>query len=349
LVVRAVIAASVVLVVIVHSAGAQAVPRTLGGTVRDTLGRPLEGAVIVLNPMEAMRATRADAGGRFRFDRLTPGRYTVRTTRIGSMPDERVIVVPEEGLQVSITLAPIPYRLDTLTVVARRSGIFGTTVYREDFRALGAVEVSVLGTGHRIRTSADGKFSFGDVRPGGWVVKGKRDGFETTMFAVVVPDTAAVELAMAMDTIRTKAQAIANNRVQDMQMRINRRDATSSALVVGQEFAAKRGQTLDVALRYSPSFLAKGLVFENVECIYINGLPRPTLLAKDIAADEVAMVEVYNYRGGVSYQDQQLFRNNGNSCGAGPVQEAFGRGGQQMRSLRPPKPTTVAYILIWLK
>lgn len=329
--------------------GAQAVPRTVSGTVHDSLGRPLENAVIVLNPMQAMRAARSDAGGRFRFDRVDPGRYTMRTTRIGSMPDERTIIVPAEGLQVSITLTPLPYPMDTLTIVARRTGIFGTTVYRQDFRALGAVEVSVLGTGHRMRTSSDGKFSFGNVRPGGWVVKGTRDGFETTMFAVVVPDTAAVELAMAMDTVRTKAQAIANNRVQDMQMRINRMDRNSSAIVVGQEFAAHRGQTLDVALRYSPSFLAKGLVLENVECIYINGLPRPTLLAKDIAADQVAMAEVYNYRGGVSYQDQQLFRNNGNACGAGPVQEVFGPRGSQLRSFRPPKPTTVAYILIWLK
>lgn len=342
-------ATSILLTLASVSVGAQAVPRTISGVVRDTAGRPLEGAVIVLNPMQAMRAARADAGGRFRFDRVNPGRYTMRTTRIGSLPDERVIVVPEDGLQVNITLATIPYRLDTLTIVARRTGIFGTTVYREDFRALGAVEVSVLGTRHRMRTSSDGKFSFGEVRPGGWVVKGRRDGFETTMFAVVVPDTAAVELAMAMDTIRTKAQAIANNRVQDMQMRINRMDVNSSAIVVGQEFAAQRGQTLDIALRYSPSFLSKGLVLENVECIYINGLPRPTLLAKDIAADEVAMVEVYNYRVAVSYQDQQMFRNNGTACGAGPVQEVFGNRGRQLRSFRPPKPTTVAYILIWMK
>ena len=329
--------------------GAQTIPRTISGVVRDSSGRALEGAVIVLNPMDAMRATRADAAGRFRFDRVSPGRYTLRTTRIGSLPDERTIIVPEEGLQLSITLAEIPYRLDTLTIVARRSGIFGTTVYREDFRALGAVEVSVLGTGHRVRTSSDGKFSFGDVRPGGWVVKGKRDGFETTMFAVVVPDTAAVELAMAMDTIRTKSQALAEARVFDMQMRVNRMDRNSSAIVVGQEFAAHRGQSLDVALRYSPSFLSKGLVLENVECIFINGLPRPTLLAKDIAADDVAMVEVYNYRVAVSYQDQQLFRNSGAACGVGPVQEVFGNRGRQLRSVRPPKPATVAYIHIWLK
>jgi len=348
-VVNPVVAASIVLVISVLPLSGQAVPRTVTGSVQDTTGRPLEGAVIVLNPLGAMRAARTDAAGRFRFDRVTPGRYTIRTTRIGSMPDERVITVPDEGLQVSITLTAIPYRMDTLTIVGRRTGIFGTTVYREDFRALGAVEVSVLGTGHRMRTSSDGKFSFGDVRPGGWVVKGRRDGFETTMFAVVVPDTAAVELAMAMDTIRTKAQGIANGRVQDMQMRINRMDRNASAIVVGQEFAAQRGQSLDIALRYSPSFLSKGLVLENVECIYINGLPRPNLLAKDIAADDVAMVEVYNYRGAVSYQDQQLFRNNGTACGAGPVQEVFGSRGSQLRSFRPPKPTTVAFILIWLK
>jgi hypothetical protein len=299
--------------------------------------------------MDASRATRADEAGRFRFDRVNPGRYAMRTTRIGSLPDERVVVVPEEGLQLTIALTPIPYRLDTLTIVARRSGIFGTTLYREDLRALGAVEVTVLGTGHRVRTQSDGKFSFGDVRPGGWVVKGRRDGFETTLLAVVVPDTAAVELAMAMDTIRTKSQKLAEVRVFDMQMRINRMDRLGSAIVVGQEFAAHRGLSLDVALRFSPSFLAKGLVLENVECIFINGLPRPTLLAKDIAADDVAMVEIYNWRGAVTYQDQQLFRNNGSTCGAQPRQEVFGSGNRQLRSVRPPKPTTVAYIHIWLK
>ena len=169
------------------------------------------------------------------------------------------------------------------------------------------------------------------------------------MIAVVVPDTAAVELSMAMDTIRTRSQKFAEARVFDMQMRINRMDRLGSAIIVGQEFAAHRGRTLDIALRYSPSFLAKGLVIEDVECIFINGLPRPTLLAKDIAVDDVAMVEVYNARGDASYQDQQLFRNNGSTCGAKPIRESFGSGNQRLSSVRPAKPTTVAYIHIWLK
>jgi hypothetical protein len=154
---------------------------------------------------------------------------------------------------------------------------------------------------------------------------------------------------MAMDTIRTKAQAIANNRVMEMHMRINRRQLNASAIVVHQELAARGRQTLDVALRYSPSFLLKGLVIENVECVFINGIAKPSLLAKDILADDVGMVEVYNYRGGANNRDAQLFRNNAQGCGVGPLQETFGSGGLSLRSTRPPKETTVAYIHIWLK
>jgi hypothetical protein len=336
------------LVAPVHFLDAQT-PGTLAGIVRDSMGRPLREAVVVLDPNDDIRATRTDLEGRFRFERLRAKRYHMRTTWIGYQPDERTIDVPAGGLEVAITLTRLPFRLDTMTVVARRTGIFGTAVDKKDFHALGGVEVSILGTRHRIRTSSDGTFSFGDVRPGGWVVKGKRDGFETTMFSVIVSDTAAVELAMAMDTIVTKSQALAEARLFEMQMRVNRRDANSSAIVVGQEFAAHRGQSLDVALRYSPTFLTKGLMFRNVECIFINGIPRPTLLAKDIAADDVAMVEVYNYRGGATYTDQQLFRNNGNACGSGPVQEVFGPRGSQLRAVRPPNQTVVAYIHIWLK
>lgn len=328
---------------------AQVVARSISGVVRDTLGRPLENAVIALNPVEAVRATRATAGGRFRFDRINPGRYILRTTWIGYLPDERTIVVPPEGLQIDITLVPVPFRLDTLTIVARRTGVFGTTVQRTDFRALGGVEVSVLGSRHRIRTEADGLFSFGDLREGGWVVLGKRDGFESRMIPVAVPDSAAVELALALDSAATKEQQIANMRVLDMGMRLNRRQANASAIVARQEFAVHRRQTLDIALRYSPSFLATGLRIENVECVFINGRPSPSMTARDIIADDVAMVEVYNHRGGVNYQDLQLFRRNGTDCGSGPVQEVFGSGGMQLRAVRPAKETTVAYIHIWTK
>lgn len=334
----------------VTMAQGQAVPRALTGVVRDTSGRPLEDAVIVLNPMEAQRATRADAAGRFRFDRVDAGRYTMRTTWIGYTPDERTIEVPPAGLQVIITLTPVAYRLDTLTIVARRTGIFGTTAYRQDLRALGGVDVSVLGTRHRTRTPSDGKFSFGDVRAGGRVVMARRDGFETMLLPVAVPDTAGLELSMAMDTIRTKAQAIANNRLMEVRMRVNRGQLNFSALVGHQELGTHGRQSLDVALRYSPTFLMTGLVIRDVECVFINGVPKPNLRAKDIAAEDVAIVEVYNHRGPIEYDDDRFFRLNGQDCGVGRAKETYGEEeGKRVSLSRPPRPDWVAIIHIWLK
>ena len=328
---------------------AQATPGTLSGVVRDSAGRPLRDAVVVLDPNNDLRATRTDATGRFRFDRLRAGRYVMRTTWIGYRPDERTIEVPAGGVDVSVTLHRLPFRLDTMTVVARRTGIFGTAVDKTRQHALGGVEVWVMGTRHRTRTTADGRFSFPEVSEGGFVVMGRREGYETITLAVAVPDTAAIELVMAMDSLRTRAQQRENVLFQDLQMRVNRGQANSSAIVVFQEFGESKRQTLDIALRYAPSFLAKGLVLKNVECVYIDGLPKPSILAKDILAEDVAMVEIYNHRGAVALADRQLFRNNGTDCGAGPVQEVYGPKGAQMRSVRPPNPATVAFIFIWLK
>ena len=273
----------------------------------------------------------------------------MRTTWIGYLPDERTIVVPEGGLEVTVTLVPVPFRLDTMKVVVRRTGIYGTTVQRTDLRSLGGVDVTVLGTRHRTRTAADGAFSFGEVREGGWVVLGKRTGFETRMIPVAVPDSAAVELAVALDTIQTRAQEKANSQVFDLQMRVNRRETNASAIVPGQEFATHRGQTLDIALHYSPSFLVKGLRIEGLECVFVDGVSMPGVLAKDIGAEGVALVEVYNHRSGISYSESQRFRLRGWECGGGPIRESFGPDGRQLRTYRPPNPTTVAYIYVWMK
>ena len=178
-------------------------------------------------------------------------------------------------------------------------------------------------------------------------MKGKRDGFETTMFSVVVSDTAAVELAIAMDTIVTKSQALAEARLHDMQMRINRRDANSSAIVV-----ARNWRRIEASRWMSRSLLTD--VSAQGTRLPERGVPlhqrccAAHAAGEDIAADDVAMVEVYNYRGGANYVI--------NSCsgttampGAGPVREVFGPRGSQLRSVRPPNPTAVAYVHIWLK
>jgi hypothetical protein len=104
----------------------------------------------------------------------------MRTTWIGYMPDERIVQAPEDGLDVEITLKAVLFPLDTFMVVARRTGIFGTTIAKEDFHQLGGVDVSVLGTRHRTRTPTSGLFSFGDLRAGSWIVLARRRGIQSS-------------------------------------------------------------------------------------------------------------------------------------------------------------------------
>jgi hypothetical protein len=326
----------------------QASPRTLTGLVTDSAGQPLVNAVVALDPNEAVRATRTNAQGRFRFEGVNPGQYQLRVTWVGYVPDDRTIAVPREGLELTIALAKLPFQLDTMTIIAQRGGIIGTAVQRSDFRALGGVDVEILGSRHRLKTEADGRFVF-DVREGSYVLLGRRNGFESRMLPVPVPPAGAVEVAMALDSAPTKAQRIHNNRILDMQMRWRRASTSGSAIVGRHELLPSGKQSLELALRYSPSFLHKAMIWEGVECVYVDGIARPNMLARDFSADQVEMVEVYNYYGGTNARDQALFRRNGNECGVGPVEERFETGRGAFRTYRRPKPGTVAIVHIWLK
>jgi hypothetical protein len=171
---------SVIALVPIREGCAQATRHSVSGIVQDTTGRPLESAVVVLDPLEGSRAVRVDDQGRFRFNNVSPGRHQLRTSWIGYRPDDRTLEVPEEGLNVRVTLQVLPFLLDTLPIFAHRTGIFGTVLARDDFRTLGSADVDVFGTSIRARTKADGAFRFPAVREGAWIVETRRDGFRTS-------------------------------------------------------------------------------------------------------------------------------------------------------------------------
>ena len=257
--------------------------------------------------------------GRFGFDGVNPGQYALRATWVGYQPLDRTIVVPREGLEVAIILARLPFQLDTITIVARRTGIIGIAVQKSNFVALGAVDVEILGSRFRARTKADGLFGFPELREGSYIVLGRRHGFASHILPVPVPSNGAVEIALALDSAATKSQQIATYRLQDMKMRWNRETVTTSAIVGRHELLSSGAgkQSLDVALRYAPSFLYKTLIWAGVECVYVDGIPQPNMLTKDFPADVVAMVEVYS-GGGTTPSDLASFRQNGMECGVGP-------------------------------
>ena len=328
---------------------AQITPGTLTGVVRDSAGRPLENAAIALDPTGAVRATRADEQGRFRFEGVSPGQYTLRATWVGYRPVDRTILVPREGLEITVTLARLPFQLDTLTIIARRTGIVGTAVQKSNFVALGGVDVEVLGTRFRTRTESDGRFSFPQLREGSYVLLGRLSGFASRILPVPVPANEAVEIALALDIAATKSQQRENGRLQDMKMRWNRENASTSAIVGRHELLAVGKQTLDVALRYAPSFLYKGIALAGVECIYVDGIPQKYVSLKDFPADAVAMVEVYS-GGGSTATGMATFRQNGMDCGTTPSSLSFQTGAEsRLSSPGRRKAGTMAVVHIWLK
>ncbi len=248
------------------------------------------------------RVTGADTQGRFRFANVAPGPHELRTVWVGHQPDERSVDVPEAGLEVTIVLAQLAFQLDTLAVVAHRTGMFGATVVGTDLSTLSGVDVQVLETRTRTPTGADGRFSFPNIRPGAYVVRAIHAGFKTLFLSVVVPERDAVELSLALDRPATKANRNAEQLFIDMKMRLDRRSVPNSVIVPRPELAPRGGKTLDVALRYSPSFLMKGLTIVNDECVFLNGIPAPQMRLKDFLAEDVAMVEVY----GSGDQDSEL-------------------------------------------
>ncbi|HZN03487.1 MAG TPA: carboxypeptidase-like regulatory domain-containing protein, partial [Candidatus Polarisedimenticolia bacterium] len=74
-------------------ARAQSVTGSLTGTVRDAAGAPLAGATVIARSLEtgAERSILSDREGRYRFELLTPGSWTV-SARLGGDPPGQTIV-----------------------------------------------------------------------------------------------------------------------------------------------------------------------------------------------------------------------------------------------------------------
>jgi hypothetical protein len=278
-----------------EAVSAQARPRSVSGVVRDSAGRPLGNAGIALDPDGSTRATRADNQGRFLFENVAPGTYTIRFTWIGFQPENRVIQVTESGLHVEVTLAPLTRRLDTLRVVARRTGIFGTVISSASMKPVQGATIEVMGTRFRATSTVDGTFSFPEVVEGGYVVSLRRNGFSTRLISVAVPNASAVEVSAVLDSLSTRSAALFEGRLRDMEFRIHRRTKNISAIISRQELSLLQDVQLNEALQYAPSIYSRGLIVQNAEVcnLYVDGRLESFLTIKDFRASDIEMIEVY--------------------------------------------------------
>jgi protocatechuate 3,4-dioxygenase beta subunit len=139
---------------------------SIGGTVT-AAGRPVPGAQVGLapageagfmrsGPFGSEQSALTDDGGRFRFDRLPPGRYTASATlRSQSSAPAEVVLTGEEAQDVALTLA-------------EGAAIHGTVSGLAD-ASRGGVSVSASGPDQffaSTRTAPDGTFELAGVPEG---------------------------------------------------------------------------------------------------------------------------------------------------------------------------------------
>ncbi|MBK8056400.1 MAG: carboxypeptidase regulatory-like domain-containing protein [Gemmatimonadetes bacterium] len=108
----------------VAASAAAAVPVAPGivGTVKDSTGRPLANAQVVVSVVN--RALQTDANGAFAVRGLAPGVYHVDVSLIGFAPQHAVVTVPESGADVvlNLVLRSSPLRLTGVLVSAAPTG-----------------------------------------------------------------------------------------------------------------------------------------------------------------------------------------------------------------------------------
>lgn len=281
-------------------ADAQAAPGTVSGVVTDDGGRPLPDALVILDPAGTPRQATTGADGRFRFSRVSRGRHELRVLRLRFQAHERTIELGAQGLDIAVALQPVSASLDTLRVIARRTGVFGTVIDRARFQPLAAARVTVVGTRNTMVTGSDGRFDLPMVPEGGHVLHVKQGAFQPRLFSVITRADSAIEVAVLLDSLSASGGRRFAMPFAEFEQR-GRWMGALSALVPGRELAGHEDQALGDALRYSLSFLRKGLLIDDrVTCLYVNGLPRPLSVVNDFAAGDVEAVEVYGQNADVT-------------------------------------------------
>ena len=329
------------------------------GTVRDGAGSPVRDAVVVVDPDSASRRTRTTADGRFRIDSVTPGKHFLLVARLGFRPRRMTITVPANGLDVTVSLEPVPVVLDTVSVRVARTGIHGIVTTRgisllpHDPRALRGAIVEVLDTPHRTTSERDGSFRIDDIGEGAYSLLVRLDRYQSRIVPVLVPETGGLDVTVVLDSTIADWQRREDYVFRDISRRL-REASNPSAFVSAAELVGPEGMTLKDALRVAPSTLSRGLVAkDDVTCIYVEGQPRPGATVADFSAADVHAVEVYGItaKGGTMAPPVPWLL--GTFCGTGVRQGPYWRPSvsDQPRGYdvpREPIDNIARVIVIWL-
>ena len=270
--------------------GAQTV-FSVRGTVTNEAGRPLEQAQVTLDPQGANRQVRTDRDGRYSFIGVSPSVHTLRVAWVGFTPETREFGVTGGDMTVDFTLVRIT-RLDTVAVVARRTGLYGSVIAKDSLLPVPGARIEVIGARKADSTNSSGTFNFPDLKGGSYIVRVKHPFFESRNFPVVIPDNGGTELDVVVERGRVSRDQHMEMFYREMDSRLTYR-GIHSAFVTREELKGREKMNLDAAVQFAPEFAKKAMLIMSDVCVFVDGIARPGATLRDFSPEDVEAVEFY--------------------------------------------------------
>ena len=261
------------------------------GTVTNESGRPLEQAQVTLDPQGANRQVRTDRDGRYAFIGVPPGLHTLRVAWVGFTPETREFELTGSDVTVDVRLVRIT-RLDTVTVVARRTGLYGSVIAKDSLLPVPGARIEIIGARKADSTNSSGTFNFPELKGGSYIVRVKHPFFESRNFPVVVPDNGGTELDVVVDRGRVSRDQHMEMFYREMDSRLAYR-GTHSVFVTREELKGREKMNLDAAVQFAPEFAKKAMLIMSDVCVFVDGVARPGATLRDFSPEDVEAVEFY--------------------------------------------------------
>jgi hypothetical protein len=269
---------------------------SLRGVVRNETGRPIEYALVSLDPNHVKRETRTDRDGQFSFPGVSPGSHAIRVTFVGYRPNDRTVQVVSGVVDIGITLESLVTTLAGVEVSARRSGLYGSVIAKDSLLPVPDARIEVLGARTSDTTAADGVFNFPTLKPGTYILRVRHTQFESRNVSIVVPDRGGTQLDLVVERGILSRDAHMEQLYRELDQRLHWM-GTTAAIISREDLKGDPTTALDAAIIHARGFMKASFYparegWENA-CLFVDGIPRPGMTISDFAIEEIEAIEVY--------------------------------------------------------
>jgi hypothetical protein len=270
--------------------------RAIIGVARDTGAVPIEG--VELSIVDLKRRVFAGVDGKFRFDDIKPGEYSVRARKVGYAPQIRTVNVDEDGGVSEFALLPIPQPLEPVVVNAARGGL-GGVIGDTSFKALKGALVRLLGAGRMVETDSTGHFFF-DVRPGRYFIGVKEAGFADKTLMVRVAKDSGKYVAIYLEPRNGKINPRSVHNMDDLASRMASRMTTNSTLYSSEDLERMGVTWIGDAIQSAVTRTAAKAYHADDDCYAVlNGGPE-IVNVRELTREDIVSMEVYTNGGSIA-------------------------------------------------